>query len=348
MLPVSELNRMRRSVVESLQKNQPSSIKPSRWKAASESLQWPRFTARSEEVERKESSHHLIPLVRNMDQLQAVLQLHYPQVYCDFEQPKSYRDAVALFRDARGTSPTSRTAKSGIWLTGPRITKPGEAWILNQVLSACPDGFLVRNYDQLKAFDAYPCIADFSMNVSNAWSAFHFLKRHSMQRVTASYDLNMGQLEALLRTVPPERVEITLHQHMPMFHMEHCVFCTFMSTGKDYRDCGRPCEKHQVELKDRVGLSHPLIADAGCRNTVFNARAQSGSEHAHTLQTLGATHFRIEFLRETSNEVASILAAYTDLLEGRRSGTSVWKDLKCLHQLGVTRGTLETSGRSVG
>ena len=348
MLPVSELNRIRRSVVESLQKNQPSSIKPSRWKAASESLKWPRFTARSEEVETQESSHHLIPLVRNMDQLQAVLQLHYPQVYCDFEQPKSYRDAVALFRDARGTSPTSRTAKSGIWLTGPRITKPGEAWILNQLLSACPDGFLVRNYDQLKAFDTYPCIADFSMNVSNAWSAFHFLKRHSMQRITASYDLNMGQLEALLRTVPPERVEITLHQHMPMFHMEHCVFCTFMSTGKDYRDCGRPCEKHQVELKDRVGLSHPLIADAGCRNTVFNARAQSGSEHAHTLQTLGAAHFRIEFLRETPDEVASILAAYTDLLEGRRSGTSVWKDLKCLHQLGVTRGTLETSGRSVG
>ena len=121
-----------------------------------------------------------------------------------------------------------------------------------------------------------------------------------------------------------------------------------MSTGKDYRDCGRPCEKHQVELKDRVGLSHPLVADAGCRNTVFNARAQSGSEHAHTLQTLGAAHFRIEFLRETPDEVASILAAYTDLLEGRRGGTSVWKDLKCLHQLGVTRGTLETSGRSVG
>jgi putative protease len=27
-----------------------------------------------------------------------------------------------------------------------------------------------------------------------------------------------------------------------MFHMEHCVFCAFLSTGKDYRDCGRPCD----------------------------------------------------------------------------------------------------------
>ena len=28
--------------------------------------------------------------------------------------------------------------------------------------------------------------------------------------------------------------------------MEHCVFCAFLSTGKDYRDCGRPCDTHRV------------------------------------------------------------------------------------------------------
>ena len=128
-------------------------------------------------------------------------------------------------------------------MTGHRITKPCKAWILNQLLSACPDGFLRGNYDQLKAFGSYPCISDFSMNVSNAWSAFHFLKRHSNQHITASNDLNMGQLEALLRTGPPRKAGITLHQHMPLFLIEHCVFSTFMSKGKDSRDCSRLCEK---------------------------------------------------------------------------------------------------------
>ena len=47
-----------------------------------------------------------------------------------------------------------------------------------------------------------------------------------------------------------------------MFHMEHCVFCTFLSNGTSYKNCGRPCERHHVQLRDRVGQLHPLLADA--------------------------------------------------------------------------------------
>ena len=59
-----------------------------------------------------------------------------------------------------------------------------------------------------------------------------------------------------------------------MFHMEHCVFAATLSDGKDWRDCGRPCDHHRVELLDRVGAGFPLLADTGCRNTVFNSVAQ--------------------------------------------------------------------------
>ncbi len=97
---------------------------------------------------------------------------------------------------------------------------------------------------------------------------------------------------------------MTIHQHMPMFHMEHCVFCAFLSEGTDYRNCGRPCDKQEVRLRDRVGLEHPLKADAGCRNTVFNARAQTGAESVERLRALGARHFRVEFVNETPGAVA--------------------------------------------
>jgi len=63
-----------------------------------------------------------------------------------------------------------------------------------------------------------------------------------------------------------------------MFHMEHCVFAAFLSTGKDWRDCGRPCDRHAIELRDRVGAAFPVTPDAGCRNTVFNSVPQSGAE----------------------------------------------------------------------
>ena len=79
-----------------------------------------------------------------------------------------------------------------------------------------------------------------------------------LDRLTVSYDLNAGQALDLLRGAPPAWFELTLHQHIPMFHMEHCVFAAFLSEGTDHTNCGRPCDRHDVKLRDRVGLEHPL------------------------------------------------------------------------------------------
>ena len=118
------------------------------------------------------------------------------------------------------------------------------------------------------------------------------------------------------------------------------MFCTFLSSGKDYRDCGRPCEKHRVKLRDRVGAEHILKADAGCRNTLFNSRAQTGAEYAQELLALGVRRFRIEFVDEDASTVKRTLEKYQALLNGEISGSELWSDLKVLNQLGVTRGTL--------
>jgi putative protease len=176
--------------------------------------------------------------------------------------------------------------------------------------------------------------------VANRITADYFKIQFALERVTASYDLNVPQLESLLQSAPPEWFEITIHQHMPMFHMEHCVFCAFLSSGRDYRDCGRPCDKHDVKLRDRVGAKHPLKADAGCRNTVYNSQAQTGAEFVEQLLSLGVKKFRVEFLNETTEEVERTIGKYRQLLRGEISGTQLWRELKLFNQLGVTRGQL--------
>jgi putative protease len=192
-------------------------------------------------------------------------------VYCDFENPKKYREAVTLFHTARGCSvyqPPTPNPQPGIFVAPPRIFKPGEEWTLEQVRSCNADGYLVRNYEHLRYFANDRRVGDFSLT----WriiSADYF--KSSLER-DGEYDLNFQQLEALLRAAPAEWFEVTIHQHMPMFHMEHCVFCAFLSSGTDYTNCGRPCDVHDVKLRDRVGAEHPVKADVGCRNTVFNGR----------------------------------------------------------------------------
>ena len=197
----------------------------------------------------------------------------------------------------------------------------------------------------LQTFAGRRLRGDFSLNVANPLTADYFINHHGLERVTASYDLNIGQLEALLSGAPGAWFDITLHQHMPMFHMEHCVFCAFLSTGKDYRDCGRPCDTQRVALRDRVGAEHPLKADAGCRNTVYNSRAQTGAKFAARLLALGARSFRVEFLNETADEVRRTVESYQQLLAGRVSGAELWRELKLINQLGVTRGQMETPAR---
>jgi putative protease len=188
---------------------------------------------------------------------------------------------------------------------------------------------------------------DFSLNIANPLTAEHFINHHGLERVTASYDLNVAQLEALLQGAPPAWFDITLHQHMPMFHMEHCVFCAFLSEGTDYRNCGRPCDKHDVRLRDRVGAEHPLKADAGCRNTVYNSRAQTGAEFADRLLALGARSFRIEFLNESGDELQQTVGGYRQLMRGEISGAELWREFKLINQLGVTRGQLETAAQVI-
>src|SRR6185295_8330421 len=161
----------------------------------------------------------LFVLVRNLAQLDAALKCGATTVYCDFENPKKYREAVTTFHEAFGcaVSGAHGVTHPSIWVAPPRIFKMGEEWTLEQVRSCNADGYLVRNYDHLKFFANDRRVGDFSLNIANRLAADYFKNRFALERVTASYDLNFQQLEALLIAAPPEWFEITIHQHMPMF-----------------------------------------------------------------------------------------------------------------------------------
>ena len=344
MLPVSELNRLRR---EALSRLESLRAQPKRWTLRSSDFPVSSFKRTTGQPDRRIDQEpdtgdpELVVLVRNLAQLEAALRCGVRTTYCELEDPKKYREAVAMVKTARNRgASTINDQPSTIWVAPPRIFKTGEEWILNQVRSCEADGYLVRNYDHLKFFADCRCVGDFSLNVANPLTADYFVNHYGLERVTASCDLNITQLEALLQSAPPEWFEITIHQHMPMFHMEHCVFCAFLSKGTDYTNCGRPCDKHNVQLRDRVGALHPLKADAGCRNTVFNALAQTGAEFVSRMLARGARSFRIEFLNETTGQVEQTIEKYRQLLRGEIEGTQLWRELKLLNQLGVTRGQM--------
>ncbi|MCC5875462.1 MAG: U32 family peptidase, partial [Candidatus Sumerlaeia bacterium] len=331
MVPFSRLNDLRRRGVEKLiearrRRGMGRQVDPTtlgRLLAAIPGAQAPRGTST------------LSALCRTLDQVEAaVASGMVGTIYTDFED-------IRLHKEARAIIPRDRITFAPATI---RIVKPGEAGFVKILLKAEPDAILLRNLASWEILrhvaPDLPMLGDFSLNVSNQLTA-HLHHRAGIRQLVPSYDLNMDQLADLLRASPPEWYEITIHQYMPMFHMEHCVFCRFMSDGTDYTNCGRPCEKHAVSLRDRVGTEHPLKADAGCRNTVYNGIAQSASEYLSTMLDLGARSFRVDFLNEPAERVHETLAAYRDVLDGRREGRELWRHLRAHSKLGVTRGSMD-------
>ncbi|MCE0483624.1 MAG: U32 family peptidase [Methylacidiphilales bacterium] len=347
IIPVSELNRLRRELVEKLDalstKNgcHPEHVEGSvRLDILSRRLH---TLAEKRGASEKTTEPLLTVLCRSLEQIEAALRNGMGEIYADFEDIRRYKEAVELVRGHSGAADSVR-----IFLATPRIQKAGEQGFFRLIENAGPDGVLIRNLGALDYFGSrrppgngppLRCIGDFSLNVANPLTA-ELLMAEGLERLTVSYDLNAGQVLDLLRAAPPAWFEITLHQHIPMFHMEHCVFAAFLSDGTDHTNCGRPCDRHRVELRDRVGLLHPLKADVGCRNTLFNAQAQSGAAFFDAFRKMNPAAFRIELLLEDAAESERILRGYRRLLDGTATGPMIIRELNLRSQLGVTTGTL--------
>jgi putative protease len=96
-----------------------------------------------------------------------------------------------------------------------------------------------------------------------------------------------------------------------------------------------------VHLRDRVGQLHVLKADVGCRNTLFNGRAQTGAGSVDELLTRGLGRFRIELLEEGVKRTERLVGLYQRFFEGGVTAQDLVRQLGALERLGVTEGTLE-------
>ncbi len=328
MVPVSSLNRARRAVVEALLQDlhRPHPVRASEagsW--ADAPMPWPAPAM----------SEGLFVLCRTLPQALAAIAAGADGVTLDFLELTGTGEAVRKLRTQHPGVPLT--------LAPPRIRKPGEEKIDRFLRGLSPDALLVRGLGALHessgADDGIARVGDFSLNITNRASAAEALGR-GLSAFTPSFDLDAAQLLALLEGPLAERAEVVLHHPMPLFHMEHCVIAAHLGTGKDHRTCGRPCEHHQLALRDRAGMDHPIEADVGCRNTVFHARAQSAADLVPRLRERGVRRFRIELVREGEAEVALLVASYRALLEGRVGPKETRAALRTDGGYGVVKGSL--------
>jgi U32 family peptidase len=279
-------------------------------------------------------------LVRERSTLDSLAGLPLHTVYLDFEHGKDYKGAVEAIRGLG--------FRAGIATT--RILKPSEYHNLKVIEAITPDAVLVRNLGALQylAGKGLTLEGDFSLNVSNSLTAA-YLAGKGLASLCPSYDLNQWQLFDLIDAMSAadsdaaRRLEITVHQYLPSFHMEHCVFAAFMSQGSSFKDCGKPCESHRVELRDHTGALHPLKADQECRNTMFNGKPQSAAMLVPSLLAKGVRRFRVEALYEDAKTLRAKVEAYASLVAGAATAQEVFTRMGVVEKYGVMEGQLRNA-----
>ena len=268
----------------------------------------------------------LVPLCRSDAQLDAVIAAGLPEVELDWMELVGLGKAFTRAK-AAGLKVTVATL---------RVTRPEEEAFDRRIGTLGADAILVRHWAALEAWRGgeTPLHGDFSLNVTNSLTA-RLLLRRGLTSLTASFDLDDTQLDAMLAATPRGRVTVMLYHRIPTFHTEHCVYAATLSEGRDWRTCGRPCEAKALSLRDVRGREHPVIVDASCRNTVFNHDVQSAALSVPRLLAAGVRRFRVQLVRETRAETTQVLTAHLALLRGELAPRDVVASLGLVPQLGV-------------
>ena len=270
-------------------------------------------------------------LVRTPDQLAAAVELRPASITLDYLDLYGLRPSIEQVRQAG----------IAVRVAAPRVLKPGEEKIVD-FLIGCDCPILVRSTGLLEALSGRlhrDLIGDFSLNAANTLTAEELFAL-GVAVLAPTHDLNAAQVADLARKVGAGRIEAVAYQHLPVFHTEHCVFARFLSNGKSYLDCGRPCEQHRIALRDASGRAHPVLADVGCRNTVFGAESQAAALHLAGWRAAGISRFRLEFAHESPQQVVGVTRAFEDTLAGFLTGRELADRLRKLTPQGVTEGSL--------
>jgi U32 family peptidase len=302
-----------------------------------------------------ERSSGLSVLCRNYEQVDVVCRMIetngdtnlVDEVIIDFLELEGMTEAMSRIRSV--SFPVKAVVAS------PRILKPEEGGIWKSLLSLEPDALLIRSAGLLyrlrtlmkqdtkvnvgvngnEQWVRIPALhGDFSLNAANALTVSEFLS-FGLERVTASYDLNANSITRMGVLLQQQGgnlascLEVVVHCKMPIFHTEHCVFARFLTRGNSYVDCGHACTRNTLHLRDERGMDNLVLADMGCRNTVFAAQAQSGVHSLKQWQSLaGIRRFRVELVDERPEDASIVVQAYVDCLKGNIKANDVWEILQ--------------------
>ncbi|MBQ5636508.1 MAG: DUF3656 domain-containing protein, partial [Selenomonadales bacterium] len=313
MVPVSELNEVRRRAVAQLEE------------------------ARLAPYMRETAPYRTLPkLSRNDKETKPLLSVHTDTIEKVETAYKNGADVVLFggenfahkaitHSDYEEAVRLAKTYGKKIIFATPRIAKQWQMKAIEEELRLFNklggDGVSVGNLGVMalaQEISELPIHADFSLNIYNAY-AVDYLKEQGISSVTLSPELNFGQVERLVRraTLPTECI---VHGHLPLMVSEYCVLGSFLG-DIDKKPCSQVCTKQKYYLQDRMSERFPIATDQFCRMHILNTKELSMLPHVERFGEIGVSRIRIEGKYMAPKELADLVRRYRLLLDAGNSLT---------------------------
>ncbi|MEO7966708.1 MAG: DUF3656 domain-containing protein, partial [Gemmatimonadaceae bacterium] len=164
-------------------------------------------------------------------------------------------------------------------------------------------------------------VGDYAINCFNAHTAAEYF-RLGATRLTTSVELTVDEIAALVSPWGGTGFEVVLYGRPEGMTIEHCVLsAAFNRIATTCRDL---CvQKHPVvEITDPAGYTFPVATDAHCRNRLLHSRPIEGSEFLPALWAAGIRSYRALF-NVPGERVTDVTKSYAEALGAVRDGANV-------------------------
>ena len=216
--------------------------------------------------------------------------------------------------------------KKEIWLSFNPIWVNGEESVLRQKMNLASDlgadGVYVADLGALylaKEAGIENIAVDYAFNTYNDL-AINFFSKENVTRIALSPEMNLEEISQLtyLGNIP---IEILIHGNFPLMVSNYCAIGAVKDKANKV-PCSFACLKGDYALKDRMNFQFPLLTDDHCRMYIYNSKELNIYKKLDEIMRLSPDYLRIEALGKNNEWLHEVVSAYkgaiTALANGQR------------------------------
>lgn len=328
MIPVSELNKVRRKAVQKLKEKLLSSYKQ-------ETITRPAFIKNKNKAfkylfSEKQEKIKIAVHVGDYNSFEEALKSKADYIYVAADSLRSKLfDKNYLNKVITNFSDENKK----IVISLPRFLfyddKKEVNKLLNVIKAYRPYGVMVGNLGILqKVKEALPdinIIGDYWLNCCNDFSVYYYY-REGLKRITLSLELTIQEIRKMTK---PLAFECIVHGSIPLISSHHCIFKYSAGCMGDYeRDTKNFCSKGSLGLEDKAGYVFPIDMDRRCRMFVYNANELCMIRELAKIKSAGIETLRLELQRENYSKIRMLVDSYYDAVHGLEESKKAEKILE--------------------